>query len=67
MSVQAVNQGLDRRLVQVADVGRGLTGFLAEHEGLWVDEAEGIDDDLALYGLDGIDDNGDGARSELFE
>ncbi|KAH0294814.1 hypothetical protein KCU62_g420, partial [Aureobasidium sp. EXF-3399] len=31
---------------------------------LRVDQAEGIDDDLALDGLDGIDDNGDGAGSD---
>jgi hypothetical protein len=34
---------------------------------LWVDEAEGVNDYLALDGLDGIDDDGHGARSELFE
>lgn len=54
-------------LVEMAQVGGGLAGFLPEHEGMWVDEAERVDNDLALYGLDGVDDDGDGARSELFE
>jgi hypothetical protein len=40
---------------------------VAHHEGLRVDEAEGIDDDFALDGLDGVDDDGDGAGSELLE
>lgn len=67
MSVQAMDQGLDRGLIQVTDVGRGLAGLLTQHEGLWVDEAESINDDLALDGLNRIDDNGDGARSELLK
>lgn len=65
--VKAVDQGLDGGFVKVADVGGGLPGFLAEHEGLRVDEAEGVDDHLALDGLDGVDDDGDGAGCELFE
>lgn len=67
VAVEAVDEGLDGGLVEVADVGRGLTGFVAHHEGLWVDEAEGINDDLALYGLNGVNDDGDGARCELLE
>jgi hypothetical protein len=62
-----VYECLDRGLVQVANVGGGLAGLVAHHECLRVDEAEGIDDDLALYGLDGVDDNGDGAGCELLE
>lgn len=65
--VQAVNQGLDGRFVEVAKVGRRLPRFLAQHERLWVDEAKGVDDDLALDGLDGVDDDGDGARCELLK
>jgi len=45
----------------------GLSGLLSEHESLRVDEAEGVDDDLALDGLDRVNDDGDGARCELFE
>lgn len=44
-----------------------MSRFLPEHEGLWVDEAESVDDDLALDGLDGIDHDGDGTRGELLE
>lgn len=67
VSVQTVYQGLDRWLVQVAHVGSGLAGFLAEHEGLGVYEAEGIDDDFALDGLDRVDDHSDRAWGELLE
>lgn len=67
VAVQAVDEGLNGRFVQVAQVGGGLAGFLPKHEGLRVDEAEGIDDDFAFDGLNGVDDDGDGARRELFE
>jgi hypothetical protein len=67
VSVEAVDEGLDRGLVQVTDVGCSLAGFLAHHEGLRVDEAEGIDDDFALDGLYGIDNDGDSARRKLFK
>jgi hypothetical protein len=40
---------------------------VAHHKGLRVDEAEGVDDDLALDRLDGVDDDGDGAGGELLE
>jgi len=51
----------------VADVGCGLAWFLAEHESLRVDQAECVNDDFALYGLYGVNDDGDGAGSELFK
>lgn len=40
---------------------------MAEHDGLRVDEAEGIDHDFAFNGLNGVDDDGDSAGSKLFE
>lgn len=67
MTVQAVDECLDRGLVEVADVGSGLARLLTEHKCLWVDEAESINDDFALYGLNGVNDDSDGARGELFE
>lgn len=67
MTVEAVDEGLDGGLVEVADVGRCLAGLVAHHEGLRVDEAEGVDDNFSLYGLDGVDDDCDGARGELLE
>jgi hypothetical protein len=67
MPVQAVDQSLDAGFVEVAQVGGCLTGFLAHHEGLRSDEAEGVDDDFALDRLDGVDDDGDGAGGELLE
>ena len=67
MPIEAVDEGLDGGFVKVPEVGGCLAGLLAHHEGLRVYEAEGIDDDFAFYGLDWIDDNGDGAGGELFK
>lgn len=67
MPVQAVDEGLDRGLVEVAQVGCRLARLLAVDQGLWVDEAEGVDHDLALDGLDWVNHNGDGAGVELLE
>jgi hypothetical protein len=44
-----------------------LAGLVTHHKRLRVYQAEGIDDDFALHGLDGVDDDCDGARSELLE
>lgn len=41
--------------------------FLIYYEELWVDEFESIDDDFVFDGLDGIDDDGNSMRVELFE
>ena len=65
--VEAVDEGLDAGLVYVADVARRLARLLAGEHGVRVDEAEGVDDDFALDGLDGVDDDGDGAGVELLE
>ena len=67
MAVEAVDEGLNRGLVEVADVRGGLAGLVAHHEGLRVDEAESVDNDLTLDGLDGIDYDGNGTRCELLE
>lgn len=67
MAVETVDESLDRGLVEVADVGGCLAGLVTHHECLRVDEAEGIDDDFTLDGLDGVDDDGDGAGGELLE
>jgi hypothetical protein len=40
---------------------------LSEHESLRVDETEGVNDDLALDGLNRVNDDGDSAGCELFE
>lgn len=67
VAVQAVDKRLNRWLVEVTDVGGGLAGLVAHHKSLGVDEAESIDDDFALDGLDGVNDDGDGAGCELLE
>ena len=67
VAVEAVDEGLDGGFVEVPQVGGRLPGLVAHHERLRVDEAEGVDDDFALDGLDGVDDDGDGARGQLLE
>lgn len=67
VAVETVDEGLNGRLVQMTQVGCCLAGLLAHDDGLWLDETEGINDDLALDGLDGVDDHGNGAGSELFK
>ena len=67
VAVQAVDQGLDRRLLQVPDVGRRLARLDAHHDLLRVDGPERVDDDLALDRLDRVDDDGDRAGVQLLE
>jgi len=67
MSVQAVDEGLDRRLVEMSQVRSTLSGFLAEHERLWVNQTESINDNLALDGLNRIDNHCNSPRGQLFE
>ena len=67
MSVQAVNQTLNARFVDMSDIGRRLARFLAEDDRVGVDQSECVDDDFAFDGLDGVDDDGDGAGVELLE
>lgn len=65
--VQAVDERLNRRLVDVPDVGCRLPWFLTKYDGVWVDEPECIDDDFSLDGLNWIDDDGDRPWVQLFE
>ena len=67
MSVEAVDERLNGRFVQVTQVRCALTWLLSKHERLWVDESEGINDNLALDGLDGVNNNGNGSRCQLFK
>jgi len=65
--VEAVDKGLDGRLVEVTQVGCALAGLLAKHQRLGIDESERIDYDLPLDGLDGVDYDGDSAGRQLLE
>ena len=62
-----MNQGSDARLVQVADVGGGLSRLLPQHEHLMVDEPEAVDDHLSLYRLDGVNHHPHSTRIQLLE
>ena len=67
MSVQAVDQGLDRWLVQVTQVRCCLPGFLTHDDGLRLNQSEGVDNDLALHGLDRVNDNCNSTGGKLFK
>ena len=67
MSVETMNEGLDGRLVEMTQVRCALTRFLTKHKRLRVDESESIDDNLSLDGLNGINNNGNSSRCQLFE
>jgi len=67
MSVETVNEGLDGRLIEMTQVRCALTRFLTKHKRLRVDESESIDDNLSLDGLNGINNNGNSSRCQLFE
>jgi hypothetical protein len=40
---------------------------LTHNNGLWLDETEGVNYDLALNGLNWVDDNGNGTGCKLLE
>ena len=40
--VEAMDEGLDRGLLQMAQVGGGLAWLLSQHHHVWVDQSEGI-------------------------
>lgn len=46
MSVETMDQSLNRRLLEMTDVGSGLTRFLVESDCLRIDGTESIDNNL---------------------
>lgn len=67
MSVEAVDKRLDRRFVEMSQVGCTLARLLTEHERLRVDETESINNDFAFNGLNGVNDDGNSSRGQLLE
>lgn len=65
--VQAVDECLDRRLIQVTQIGCGLPRLLTHDHSLGLNKSESINNNFALDGLDRVNDNGDSARGELLE
>lgn len=53
-----MNECLNGRFVEMTNVGCRLAWFLAKHSGLWVDGAEGIDNDFSFDRLNRINDDG---------
>jgi hypothetical protein len=67
LPVQIVHQSLYARLVEVSDVTRRLSGFLARHDGGWGNGTEGVDNDFPSNGLNRVDDDSHCSRIELLE
>lgn len=59
MPIEAMDERLNGRFVDMPDVRRRLAGFLTGEKHVWIDKTEGIDDDFALDGLDWVYDNCD--------
>ena len=51
----------------MSDVRCCLARLTTSYDGLRVDKAEGIDDDLAFNGLDGVNDNSDRPQVQRLE
>ena len=67
VAVKAVDKGLYGRFVKMTKIGCGLARLLSHDDGLRGDQSESIDHNFTLDGLNGIDNDGDSARCELFE
>mmetsp|Transcript_24751 Transcript_24751/g.57698 ORF Transcript_24751/g.57698 Transcript_24751/m.57698 type:complete len:266 (-) Transcript_24751:471-1268(-) len=67
MSVEAMNQSLNRRFLQMTNIGRGLSWLLSQHHQLGIDQAKAINHHLAFDGLDGIHHESDSSRVECLK
>ena len=67
MPVKPMNQRLNGRLVDVSYVRRRLPRFPPRDDAVWVDKAERVDHDFALYRLDEVDHDGYRAGVEGFK
>lgn len=59
MSIETVDESLNRGFIEMSQVRCALAWLLAQHERLWVDKPESIDHNLAFNGLNRVDDNSD--------
>ena len=57
MTIETVNESLNRWLVDVTDIRGRLPRLLTRQYRLLADEPEGIDDDFSLNGLYGVHDH----------
>ncbi len=62
-----MDERLNRWLLEMAQVRRGLTGFVAGDHRIRIDQTEGVDHNLTFDTLYGINDNGDRAFRERFK
>mmetsp|Transcript_9898 Transcript_9898/g.15865 ORF Transcript_9898/g.15865 Transcript_9898/m.15865 type:complete len:221 (+) Transcript_9898:722-1384(+) len=64
MTIESMNKCLNRRLLKMSNVARGLTRFLSQHHKLRIDQTEAVNDDLSFDGLDGVHNQGDSSAIE---
>lgn len=67
LSIEAVNESLNGRLMKMSDVGGGVPGLCAKHLKLRGNKAEGIDDNLALHRLYRINNDSNGTGIQLLK
>uniref|UniRef100_A0A182QDZ9 Uncharacterized protein n=1 Tax=Anopheles farauti TaxID=69004 RepID=A0A182QDZ9_9DIPT len=67
ITVQAVDQCLHRRFLQMAQIGCRLSRFLAQHECVVIDQSERVNHNLSLHGLNRIDYDGHCTFGQCFE
>jgi len=67
MPVKTMDERLYGWFVDLANVGRGLSCLASSNDGVGVDQSKGINDDLALHALDGVDHNSHRSGVERFE
>lgn len=67
MTIETVDERVNCGLVEVSDVRCRLSRLSSCHCSGRLDQAESINDDFALDGLDGVDDDGYCSRSEFFK
>mmetsp|Transcript_18668 Transcript_18668/g.45793 ORF Transcript_18668/g.45793 Transcript_18668/m.45793 type:complete len:216 (+) Transcript_18668:303-950(+) len=54
MTVEVVDEGLNRWLAEVSKVGSCLPWGLTKHHELWIYQSKGINDHFSFYTLDGV-------------
>lgn len=67
MPIQTMNQSLDTRFIEMAQITSCLSRLLSLDKGLGVDRSESVNDDFTTDGLNRIHDYSYTSRIELFK
>ena len=67
MTIEAMDESLNGRLVDVTDIRSRLTRLKALEDHSGANQPERVNDDFTLHGLDGVHDDGNGTTIKLLE